>query len=89
MEKEIITVVDDNGVEKEAEVVLCFKAGADKKDYVIYTLNEQDEQGMIILYSAMITREDGKINLNKLSPEDWNMAKSIMQNIAKEWEVIE
>ena len=82
MTKEIIKVLDQNGVEKEAEVVLCFEK--DGKNFIIYTFNETDEKGMIILYSSMVSRVNGENLFEKITPEDWTMVKGIMNSIVKE-----
>ena len=82
MTKEIIKVLDQNGVEKEAEVVLCFEK--DGKNFIIYTFNETDEKGMIILYSSMVSQVNGENVFEKITPEDWTMVKGIMNRIVKE-----
>lgn len=82
MTKEMIKVTDQNGVEKEAEVILCFEK--DNKNFIIYTFNETDEKGMIILYSSMIRVENGENVFDKITPEDWTMVKSVMNSIVKE-----
>lgn len=84
IEKEMITVEDAKGEKREAEVVLCFQAGEDQKDYVVYTFNEEDEKGMIILYAATVSKVNDEVELNKVSSEEWNMIKKTMQEIAKE-----
>ncbi len=82
MTKEMIKVKDQNGVEREAEVVLCFEK--DGKNFIIYTFNETDENGMIILYSSMIRVENGENIFDKITPEDWTMVKNVMNSIVKE-----
>lgn len=82
MEKETILVTDQNGVEREAEVILCFEK--DNKNFIIYTFNETDESGMIILYSSMIRVENGVNVFEKITPEDWTMVKNVMNSIVKE-----
>ena len=84
MEKEMIKVIDENGEEKEAEIVLAFKHN--DKNFVIYTFNETDSKGMIILYSSLLTKQDGKNIFDKIDKEDWDMVKKYMNKIVKEWE---
>ena len=81
MESNYIKVLDENGTEKQAEIVLKFRIGS--KHFIIYTFNETDENGMIILYSSLIT-EDKK--LEKISSEDWTSVKQVMNKVVKEWE---
>lgn len=82
MEKETILVTDQNGVEREAEVILCFEK--DNKNFIIYTFNETDENGMVILYSSMVKVENGVNVFEKITPEDWTMVKNVMNSIVKE-----
>lgn len=84
MEGNLIKVLDQNGVEKQAEIVLKFKIG--ENHFIIYTFNETDENGMIILYSSLINNVDGKIKFEKISTEDWTSVKQVMNKIVKEWE---
>ena len=87
--KETMKYIDVNGIEKEAEVVLCFTAGESKensKKYVIYTLNETDEKGMIILYTSVMNEVDGKVTLGSIETnEEWNMIKDIMKKVVVDW----
>ena len=82
MEKQTILVTDENGLEREAEVILCFEK--DNKNFIIYTFNETDSKGMIILYSSMIRKENDKNIFEKISTEDWTMVKNVMNQVVKE-----
>lgn len=89
MNMEKLKYTDIDGTEKEADVVLCFEAGTDKnnlKKYVIYTFNETDEKGMMILYTSILKEENDKYNLESISNNDeWNMVKNIMKQVVVEW----
>lgn len=83
VEKKTIQVKDKDGILKEAEVVLYFNR--DDKDFIIYTFNEKDPNGMIILYSSMVVKKDDKITFEKIENDDWTKVKQIMNKIVKEW----
>lgn len=84
IEKDYIDFKDENGNIKKAEVVLYFKLG--EKKVMIYTFNETDSNGMIILYSSIVEKqEDGRVNFSKISQEDWADVKKVMNKIVKEW----
>lgn len=83
MEKEIIKVKEQNGEIKDAEIILAFEH--DNKKFAIYTFNEEDENGMVILYSSQINDEGDEPKFEKISPEDWSMVKEVMNDIVKEW----
>ena len=79
MEKETIRVTDELGVEKDAEVVLCFEK--DGKNYIIYTFNETDAAGMIILYSSIVKQENGENIFESIPDKEWTMVKDVMNKI--------
>lgn len=86
MNKEIIKTTDKNGVEREAEVVLCFESEETGKKYVIYTFNETDETGMIALYSSVVDESSEQPTFKNIdTEEEWAMIKNIMKKIVVDW----
>jgi len=86
MNKEIIRTTDKNGVERDAEVVLCFESEETNKKYVIYTFNEVDETGMIALYSSIVDENSEKPTFKNIeTEEEWSMIKNIMKKIIVDW----
>lgn len=86
MNKEIIKTTDKNGVERDAEIVLCFESEETGKKYVIYTFNETDETGMIALYSSIVDEDaEQPILKNIETDEEWAMIKNIMKKIVVDW----
>ena len=83
MDKEIIKVKNQNGEVVNAEVVLAFEYN--NKKFVIYTFNEEDENGMIILHASLLDDSKEDATFDKISPEDWSVVKDIMNDIVKEW----
>ncbi len=86
MNKETIKTTDKNGVERDAEIVLCFESEETGKKYVIYTFNETDETGMIALYSSIVDEDaEQPILKNIETDEEWAMIKNIMKKIVVDW----
>ena len=86
MNKETIKTTDKNGVERDAEIVLCFESEETGKKYVIYTFNETDETGMIALYSSIVDEDaEQPILKNIETDEKWAMIKNIMKKIVVDW----
>ena len=86
MNKETIKTTDKNGVESDAEIVLCFESEETGKKYVIYTFNETDETGMIALYSSIVDEDaEQPILKNIETDEEWAMIKNIMKKIVVDW----
>lgn len=86
MNKELIKTTDKNGVEREAEVVLCFESEETGKKYVIYTFNETDETGMVALYSSIVDETSEQPTLKNVdTEEEWTMIKNVMKKIVVDW----
>ena len=86
-DKTMMTYKDVNGQDQDAEVILCFKAGNPEKKYVIYTFNEKDRNGMIKLYSSLLTPKDDHYVLEKIEDDkEWTMVKEVMRDVLKEGE---
>lgn len=86
MNKELIKTTDKNGVEREAEVVLCFESEETGKKYVIYTFNETDETGMVALYSSIVDETSEQPTLKNIdTEEEWTMIKNVMKKIIVDW----
>ena len=81
-EKKVIQVEDKNGVMRDAEVILYFDMNG--KTFIVYTLNETDENGMILLYSSMVKKENDSVHFEKFQPDDWANIKQLMGKIVKE-----
>ena len=47
-----IIVLDETGNEKEAEILSAFSIKKYNKNYILYTLNEVDENDMIKIYAS-------------------------------------
>lgn len=86
MNRELIKTTDKNGVEREAEVVLCFESEETGKKYVIYTFNETDDTGMVALYSSIVDETSEKPTFKNIdSEEEWAMIKNVMKKIVVDW----
>lgn len=86
MNKELIKTTDKNGVEREAEVVLCFESEETGKKYVIYTFNETDETGMVALYSSIVDETSEQPTFKNIdTEEEWTMIKNVMKKIVVDW----
>ena len=84
MKRDTIKFTDINGVEREAEVVLCFETN--NKQYIIYTFNEKDENNMVALYSSEMIQNNGNTELCGIeTEEEWAMVKDVMKEIIVDW----
>ena len=74
-----ITVVDRNGQSMQVELLTYFKNKKNNKNYIIYTKNENVQDGLVKLY---IAEEDNGV-LGDISVDEWNDLKLIMRDIIK------
>ena len=77
MEEKTFTVVDENGEEKEFEVVLTFKSEDFGKSYVIYKLqNEESDEVFAAIFDEVQIESD----------EEWRMLEEVLESFMDEEE---
>lgn len=82
--KRKIVVLDETGNEKEAEILSAFTLKKYSKDYILYTLNEVDENEMVKIYASELIQKDNMYSLGPIeSDEEWAAVKEVMKDIAK------
>jgi len=82
--KKILTIVDTEGNKTAVEVVVAFKIETTNKEYVIYTMNEKDENDNVTLYASEIEEVKGEKQLTGIhSDEEWQRIKEIIKELAK------
>ncbi len=83
-EKKIMKIVSNDGSSEDVEVVFAFEFKDTKKEYVIYTKNERDEDNNITVYVSNVDRSNGETKLLGVeSEEEWNRIKDVLRELAK------
>jgi len=83
-EKQMMSIVAQDGSIEEVEVIIAFKFKDTNKEYVIYTKNEKDEKGLITVYVSYVDRSDGETKLFGVDDEaEWNKIKDVLRELAK------
>ena len=84
-EMSYFTVTNKDGKTVKYEILFTFESEDTDKNYIVYTDNEQDKDGMIKTY-ASIYEEDGKYL--KLTPitddKEWNLVEKLIDQAADE-----
>ena len=85
-QKKVITIVDENGNEKEADVLLYFKLNESDKEYLIYTFNEVAGDDLVAVHASAVSKnEDGTPVLAAVeSDEEWTKIKETMRQVIKD-----
>lgn len=84
-EKKVMSIVLEDGSIDEVEVLLAFEFTDTKKEYVVYTKNETDDNGNVTIYVASLNRkEDSDPVLGSVeSDEEWTRIKSVLKELSK------
>lgn len=76
-----ITIIN-NGVTQNVELISYFELINTGKKYLLYTMNEKVENGLVKMYAACAMNEGKTFTiLEKMSREEWTMLKSFMKTI--------
>jgi len=84
VEKNMMTIIDQDGTEEEVEVIIAFKFKDTNKEYIIYTKNERDDKGLITVYISNVDRSSGSTKLYGVDDEnEWNRIKDVLRELSK------
>ena len=84
MEKKMMSIVAEDGSVEEVEVILAFEFKDTKKEYVIYTKNEEDENDNVTAYVSHVDRSSGEPKLMGIDDdEEWNRVKDVLRELSK------
>ena len=83
-ERKMMSIVTEDGSVEEVEVILAFEFKNTKKEYVIYTKNERDENDNITVYVSHVDRSSGEPQLLGVEDEEeWNRIKDVLRELSK------
>ena len=80
MNKNIITLKDDNNKEFQVEVLLTYER--DNNTYIVYTDNTKDNDGKEKVYAGIYDKDNKLLNPIE-NKEDYNIIESILSSIDK------
>lgn len=84
VEKKMMSIVAEDGSIEEVEVILAFEFKDTKKEYVVYTKNEKDENGNVTVYVSNIDRSGDEPKLVGVENEnEWNKIKDVLRELSK------
>src|SRR5574344_2775777 len=77
------TLIDSNNQKFEAEIVRYFQNVNDK--YLIYTKNEKDSSGFILLYLTKVISDNGiRIGVEITDPNEWSLVINFIKKTVAE-----
>ena len=81
MNNTIINILDIDGKKLEVEVITLIEI--DLKKYIVYTKNEKQKNGNLIIYINRLRIKDGVYSIENIeSDEEWKKVKSTLGKIA-------
>ncbi|MBE6153956.1 MAG: DUF1292 domain-containing protein [Firmicutes bacterium] len=76
------TVTDNKGVSVEYEILFTFDSDETKKSYIVFTDNNEDEDGSVITYAATYEKDGEKLNLSDIETEkEWDLIETLLAQI--------
>ena len=84
VEKKMMSIVAEDGSIEEVEVIIAFEFKDTKKEYVVYTKNEKDENENVTVYVSNVDRSSGSPKLMGIEEdEEWNRVKDVLRELSK------
>lgn len=84
VEKRMMSIVAEDGSVEEVEVILAFEFKDNKKEYVVYTKNERDENENVTVYVSNVDRSSGEPKLLGVEDEEeWTRVKDVLRELSK------
>lgn len=83
-QKNYITIVDSNGIEKQVEVLSYFTLKSNNKKYVAYTDNKTDSNGNVLVYtSEVVEKMDGSLEFANIYDQSvLNEIKNVLLDLS-------
>lgn len=80
----MMSIVLQDGTIDEVEVLLTFELVDLKKQYIVYTKNEVDENGNVTIYISTVTSSDDNVHLTNIeTEEEWTRIKEVLRELSK------
>lgn len=85
MENNKFVMIDENGQEKEYDVLFTFESEETNKNYIAYTDNTIDETGNVEVYASIYNPEDPQTKLEPIESEkEWKVIETILETLQEE-----
>ena len=82
MEKEMMRVVDTDGMELDVELISILEDKEENNKYLVYTKGETQKNGNLILYISKVVIDGASYVLDNIDDDaEWGNVKRIMSEI--------
>ncbi len=84
LEEMSFEVMLDDGTKKRVDVVLTFQS-EDNRNFMVYTDNEQDDEGNLKTYASMYDEVENGVNLIPIeNDKDWKLVELVLKEAQAE-----
>ena len=85
MKENKFTLIDENGIEKEYDVLFTYESDETKKHYIAYTDNSLDESGNVQVYASTYDPTNPNSRLDPIETEkEWKIVETILETLQEE-----
>ncbi len=85
MKENKFTLIDENGIEKEYDVLFTYESEETKKHYIAYTDNSLDESGNVQVYASTYDPTNPNSRLDPIETEkEWKIVETILETLQEE-----
>ena len=79
-----ISVINENGISEEVDVVIAFEFRDNHKEYVVYTRHEVDDQKNVIVYVSNVDRTSRELPclFGIDDANEWKRVKNVLRELA-------
>lgn len=85
MDKQVVTLIDSDGVKKDVDIVSILPSKRDSKIYLAYSDGTSDEAEMVDLYFAILTEDQDGLRIHAIeSDEEFTYVESLLEEEIKE-----
>ena len=78
-----IVIVNTNQEEEEVELVTYLNTKDNKNQYIVYTKNEKQANGDMVIYISKLIEEDNMKKIIEIQDEEeWKNVQSLLKEIA-------
>lgn len=79
-----LSIIKEDGSKEEVDLLICFSFNDTKKEYVVYTKNEKDENGNITIYVSSVDRSGDFPRMGAIeTDEEWSKIKDVLRELSK------
>ena len=83
MDGEKNIIVDQNGKEEEVDVVTYLNSKDSMNQYLVYTKNEKQSNGDIVIYISKFIEDNGQKQITEITDkEEWQNVQKLLREIA-------